>query len=192
MSAKWGSTEADQRGLNHVSFLQNEANIRWGCRIRRQSPSYSSVRRACRMVAGDNNLGPPKRASPTDAGKISVAADLEELVHDNREGWCASSEKASRRQRCHKALLTRQLPKLRPALSGPFRMRSGPLHVSISRLCGAPARTPRMKIICISISKRATTDFEFVNWAPRSKNDLKSTHKIFAERSANCSFSQCG
>jgi hypothetical protein len=55
-----------------------------------------------------------KRTSPTDAGKISVAADLEDLVQDKREGWRASGAKARRRQRRYKALLTQQLLKLGP------------------------------------------------------------------------------
>lgn len=55
-----------------------------------------------------------KRTSPTDAGKISVAADLEDLVKDKREGWRASGAKARRRQRRYKALLTQQLLKLGP------------------------------------------------------------------------------
>ncbi|MFO8127152.1 hypothetical protein [Yoonia sp.] len=55
-----------------------------------------------------------KRTSPSDAKKISVAADLEELVQDKREGWRASGAKARRRQRRYKALLTQQLMKLGP------------------------------------------------------------------------------
>jgi len=50
-----------------------------------------------------------KRTSPSDAHKISVAADLEDLVQDKREGWRASGAKARRRQRRYKALLTQQL-----------------------------------------------------------------------------------
>ena len=50
-----------------------------------------------------------KRTSPGDARKISVAADLEDLVQDKREGWRASGNKARRRQRRYKALLTQQL-----------------------------------------------------------------------------------
>ncbi|MDZ7710842.1 MAG: hypothetical protein U5K36_12870 [Roseovarius sp.] len=56
-----------------------------------------------------------KRTSPNDAKKISVAADLEGLVHDKREGWRASGDKARRRQRRYKTLLTQQLLKLGPA-----------------------------------------------------------------------------
>ena len=59
-----------------------------------------------------------KRTSPTDAGKISVAADLEELVQDKREGWRASGAKARRRQRRYKALLTQQLLRLGPDATG--------------------------------------------------------------------------
>jgi len=43
-----------------------------------------------------------------------VAADLEDLVQDKREGWRASGAKARRRQRRYKALLTQQLLKLGP------------------------------------------------------------------------------
>jgi len=53
-----------------------------------------------------------KRTSPSDAQKISIAADLEELVQDKREGWRASGAKARRRQRRYKALLTQQLMKV--------------------------------------------------------------------------------
>jgi hypothetical protein len=53
-----------------------------------------------------------KRTSPTDAGKITFAADLEDIVQDKREGWRASGAKARRRQRRYKALLTQQLLKL--------------------------------------------------------------------------------
>jgi hypothetical protein len=56
-----------------------------------------------------------KRTSPIDAGKISVAADLETLVQDKREGWRASGAKARRRQRRYKALLTQQLLRLGPS-----------------------------------------------------------------------------
>lgn len=56
-----------------------------------------------------------RRTSPSDAKKISVAADLEEIVQDKREGWRASAAKARRRQRRYKALLTQQLMKLGPA-----------------------------------------------------------------------------
>jgi hypothetical protein len=35
-----------------------------------------------------------KLTSPTDAGKISVAADLEVLVQDKRKDWRASGAKA--------------------------------------------------------------------------------------------------
>jgi hypothetical protein len=56
-----------------------------------------------------------KCTSPIDAGKISVAADLETLVQDKREGWRASGAKARRRQRRYKALLTQHLPRLGPS-----------------------------------------------------------------------------
>lgn len=56
-----------------------------------------------------------RRTSLSDATKISVAADLEEIVQDKREGWRAAAAKARRRQRRYKALLTQQLMKLGPA-----------------------------------------------------------------------------
>ena len=59
-----------------------------------------------------------KRTSPADAQKISVAADLEELVQDKREGWRASGAKARRRQRRYKTLLTQQLIKLGSVRTG--------------------------------------------------------------------------
>lgn len=52
-----------------------------------------------------------KRTSPSDAEKITVAADLEHLVQDKREIWRATDAKARRRQRRYKALLTQQLLK---------------------------------------------------------------------------------
>ena len=55
-----------------------------------------------------------KRTSPSDAGKILLAADLEDLVQDKREGWRASGAKARRRQRRYKAVLTQHLLKLGP------------------------------------------------------------------------------
>ncbi len=55
-----------------------------------------------------------KRTSPSDAARIIVAADLEEVVTDKREGWRASDAKARRRQRRYKRLLTQQLVKLVP------------------------------------------------------------------------------
>lgn len=53
-----------------------------------------------------------KRTSPADAEKISVAADLEDIVKDKRESWRASGAKSRRRQRRYKSLLTQQLLKL--------------------------------------------------------------------------------
>lgn len=55
-----------------------------------------------------------RRTSPNDASRITVAADLEEVVTDKREGWRASDAKARRRQRRYKRLLTQQLVKLVP------------------------------------------------------------------------------
>ena len=66
----------------------------------------------CRRSKDHYNLPMAKRTSPSDAHKISVAADLEELVQDKRENWRASGAKARRRQRRYKALLTQQLMKV--------------------------------------------------------------------------------
>lgn len=55
-----------------------------------------------------------KRTSPNDASRVTVAADLEEVVTDKRECWRASDAKARRRQRRYKRLLTQQLVKLVP------------------------------------------------------------------------------
>lgn len=73
------------------------------------------MRGACRPPKVTYSPSMTKRTSPTDADKISVAADLEELVQDKREGWRASGAKARRRQRRYKSLLTQQLLKLGPA-----------------------------------------------------------------------------
>ena len=71
-----------------VSSAQDVAKrpvVGCGWRIRRYQAG-----RACRLAAGFYNVAMPKRTSPTDAEKISVAADLEELgspaqVHFRRE-----------------------------------------------------------------------------------------------------------
>lgn len=57
-----------------------------------------------------------KRTSPNDASRVTVAADLEKVVTDKREGWRGSDAKARRRQRRYKRLLTQQLVKLVPDL----------------------------------------------------------------------------
>ena len=67
---------------------------------------------ACRLATDSYNSWMAKRTSPADAQKILVAADLEELVQDKREGWRASGAKARRRQRRYKSLLTQQLMKV--------------------------------------------------------------------------------
>ena len=66
------------------------------------------------IVRYDKRLDMVKRTSPNDASRIMVAADLEEVVTDKREGWRASDAKARRRQRRYKRLLTQQLVKLAP------------------------------------------------------------------------------
>ena len=56
----------------------------------------------------------PKRTSPNDAARVTVADDLDEIVVDKREGWRASDAKARRRQRRYKRLLVRELIKQPP------------------------------------------------------------------------------
>jgi len=86
--------------------------------LRMSSSAFAQLRRwqasaeTCRLAKDHYNLPMAKRTSPADAHKISVAADLEELVQDKREGWRASGAKARRRQRRYKALLTQQLMKV--------------------------------------------------------------------------------
>ena len=78
-----------------------------------EEPQPSTLRViACRLATDSYNTPMVKRTSPSDAHKISVAADLEELVQDKRESWRASGAKARRRQRRYKALLAQQLMKV--------------------------------------------------------------------------------
>lgn len=86
----------------------------YGHQSRHKSVLLYLVRRACRLTGSIYNQTMPKRTYPSDAEKISVAADLEELVQDKREGWRASGAKARRRQRRYKGLLIQQLLKLGP------------------------------------------------------------------------------
>lgn len=51
----------------------------------------------------------PRRTTPTDAGLVEDADDLEHLVHDKRAIWRADSARARRRQRRYKNLLTRKI-----------------------------------------------------------------------------------
>lgn len=50
-----------------------------------------------------------KRTSPSDARHVTVADDLEDIVHDKRAGWRATGAKARRRQRRYQNLLTTHL-----------------------------------------------------------------------------------
>lgn len=50
-----------------------------------------------------------RRTYEGDAKRIRSADDLEEIVHDKREGWRANSAKARRRQRRYKKRLTNAL-----------------------------------------------------------------------------------
>lgn len=84
------------------------------CQRRPPCPADFHPRHTCRKAGRIYTVPMPKRTSPIDAGKISVAADLEELVQDKREGWRATGAKARRRQRRYKTLLTQHLLKLGP------------------------------------------------------------------------------
>lgn len=53
----------------------------------------------------------PRRTYPKDAEQIEQAADLEDIVQDKRADWRATGERARRRQRRYKNLLTQQLMK---------------------------------------------------------------------------------
>ena len=50
-----------------------------------------------------------RRTYEADAEQIETADDLDDLVHDKREGWRANSSKARRRQRRYKKRLTNEL-----------------------------------------------------------------------------------
>ena len=50
-----------------------------------------------------------QRNYEVDAERIETANDLDDLVHDKREGWRANSNKARRRQRRYKKRLTNEL-----------------------------------------------------------------------------------
>ena len=50
-----------------------------------------------------------RRTYEADAEHIETADDLDDLVHDKREGWRANSSKARRRQRRYKKGVVRQI-----------------------------------------------------------------------------------
>ena len=50
-----------------------------------------------------------RRTYEADGEQIETAGDLEELVHDKRQGWRADPAKARRRQRRYKKRLTQTL-----------------------------------------------------------------------------------
>ena len=50
-----------------------------------------------------------RRTYEADAERIETADDLDDLVHDKREGWRANSSNAMRRQRRYKKRLTNEL-----------------------------------------------------------------------------------
>ncbi|MEX0370482.1 MAG: hypothetical protein AB3N09_07600 [Tateyamaria sp.] len=51
----------------------------------------------------------PKRTSPTDADRVEVADDLEDIVQEKRAGWRANAAKARRRNRRYANKLTTEL-----------------------------------------------------------------------------------
>jgi hypothetical protein len=53
-----------------------------------------------------------RRTSPSDAENITVADDLQDVVHDKREGWRANGAKARRRQRRYTKLVTDHLVRI--------------------------------------------------------------------------------
>ena len=53
-----------------------------------------------------------RRTYEADAEHIETAEDLDDLVHDKREGWRANSSKARRRQRRYKNRMTGELLKM--------------------------------------------------------------------------------
>ena len=50
-----------------------------------------------------------RRTYEADAEHIETADDLDDFVHDKREGWRANPSKARRRQRRYKKRLTNEL-----------------------------------------------------------------------------------
>jgi hypothetical protein len=50
-----------------------------------------------------------RRTYEADGEHVQTADDLEELVHDKRQGWRANPAKARRRQRRYKKRLTQSL-----------------------------------------------------------------------------------
>ncbi len=63
----------------------------------------------CRPAGPDYLVIMTKRTSPKSARQVLDARDLEDAVHDKREGWRASSTAARRRQRRYKKMLTQHL-----------------------------------------------------------------------------------
>ena len=53
-----------------------------------------------------------RRTYEADAEHIETADNLDDLVHDKREGWRANSSKARRRQRRYKKHLKHELLKM--------------------------------------------------------------------------------
>ena len=55
------------------------------------------------------SLAMTRRTYEADAEHVETADDLDDLVHDKREDWRATSSKARRRQRRYKKRLTNEL-----------------------------------------------------------------------------------
>ena len=51
----------------------------------------------------------PRRTYEADGQRVEVAQDLDDLVSDKREGWCATPAKARRRQRRYGKRLTKTI-----------------------------------------------------------------------------------
>ena len=61
-----------------------------------------------------------RRTYEADGAHIQIADDLDELVHDKRQGWRANPTKARRRQRRYKKRLTQTLAGLTPEFTGHY------------------------------------------------------------------------
>ncbi|MEL6543167.1 MAG: hypothetical protein AAFQ82_00985 [Myxococcota bacterium] len=54
----------------------------------------------------------PKRTKPDAARGVADARDIEDAVHDKRQGWRATPAKARRRQRRYQRMLTSELRRI--------------------------------------------------------------------------------
>lgn len=60
-----------------------------------------------------------RRTYESDGAHIQTADDLDELVHDKRQGWRANPAKARRRQRRYKKRLTHTLAGMDHVMDSP-------------------------------------------------------------------------